>query len=134
MGATYRIARKGDYTSVKRTIKFLASCKDPVIQRLLLLRASDSVYKSICNAFLNIAQNQDLQLPSKQKKQLKKYHQLIHKIVSPKLPIIHKRRLIQQGGGIFLAAVLPAVLSTALSFLGSTFLSQFPQEKRQELP
>ena len=53
------MGRKSDgRTATKRTVKFLATCHDPRIQRAVLQGASDSVYKSICNAFFIIAENQ----------------------------------------------------------------------------
>ena len=89
---------------------------------MILKSASDSVYKSICNAFFNLAQNPDINLPLNQRKNLKRYNKSIKQIIDPQVKIFKKRRIIQRGGGFFLAALLPTVLSTALSFLGSSFI------------
>ena len=91
---------------------------------MILRSASDSVYKSICNAFFNLAENPDINLATKQRRILHRHNGLILKIVSPLVKIQRKKRLIQRGNGIFLAALLPAVLSTALSFLGSAFINK----------
>ena len=91
---------------------------------MILKSASDSVYKSICNAFLNIAENSDINLPTNQKKYFKRYNRIIKQLIAPNTRLSKKRNLIQKGGGFFLGALLPVVLSTALSFLGSTFLNK----------
>ena len=123
MGPAYKIARKNhrSKSATKQTIKYLAVCQDPNIRRIILKSASDSVYKSICNAFFNVAENPEFVLGRGQRKLLKKHNPLIHQLVARDIPIKKKRHLIQKGGGIFLAAVLPAVLSTAISLLGSAF-------------
>ena len=113
-----------DSTSLnKRTIKFLSSCANPRVQRVVLNSASDSVYKSICNAFFNLAENPEIQVPIKHRRLLKKHNSKIRRLISSKIPIRKKRIIIQRGGGIFLATILPLVLSSALSFLGSRFLT-----------
>jgi len=108
-------------SSTKRVVKFLGICQDPRLQLRILQHAPDSVYKSICNAFYNVAQNPDLQVPPKCRRRYSKYNGIITNIISPKVSIKKKRKIIQKGGFPFLA-LLPAVLSTALSFLGSTFI------------
>lgn len=127
MGPLYRIGNRREIQPDRRTVKFLAVCKDPRVQRMVLQSASDSVYKSICNAFFNVAENPDVHLSNQQRKKFKRFRPLIEKIIQPKLKLSSKRRAIQRGGGIFLAAVLPAVISTALSFLGSAFLNKTQQ-------
>lgn len=124
MGPVYRIANRHDQRPDKRTVKYLATCRDPRVQRMVLQCASDSVYKSICNAFFNIAENPDIKLPIGQKKNLKRFQPLIKKIIEPKISLLRKRRLIQKGGGFFLGAILPTVISAALSFLGSAFFNK----------
>ena len=122
--------RKGRYRSspssggAKRTIKYLAEVGDPRIQRIVLNASKDSVYKSICNAFFNMAQNSDIKLSRRHRKLLKPFQDRIGKLISPKLRIRQKRKLIQSGGGIFLGTVLPLVLSSALSLLGSAFIKR----------
>ena len=109
--------------STKRTLKFLALTNNAQVQRIVLSAAHDSGYKSICNAFFNIAENPDIgKLSAKQQRLLKKHHPLIRRLLSPALSLERKRRIIQRGGGVFLASVLPMILSSAISFLGSAFL------------
>ena len=126
MGPVYKIAgRRGFSPNVtKRTIKFIGVCNDPRVQRELLRSAPDPVYKSICNAFFNVAENPDINLSPKQRKVLSRYQPVIRKILAPKVRRKVKRKIIQRGGGLFLAALLPAVISTALSFLGSAFIKK----------
>lgn len=121
MAPIFRMAKK---SNTKRTVKFIAGCHDPRVQRILLQSANDSVYKAICNAFFNVAQNPDVSLSEKHKKRLKQFNPIIQKIISPRVPIKQKRRVIQKGGGLFLAAILPSVIGAALQFLGSTFLNK----------
>ena len=130
----YRIASKRDYLKkrgpvgscgqVKQTVKYLAVCKDPRIQREILRTASDTVYKSICNAFFNVAENPDINISPKLRQGLRRHGPSIQQLLEPKLNIKRKRKIIQRGGGPFLALLLPSVLSTALSFLGSAFLKR----------
>lgn len=127
MGPLYRIGTRQDVQPDRRTVKFLAVCKDPRVQRMVLQSASDSVYKSICNAFFNVAENPDVHLSIQQRRKFKRFRPLIQKIIEPKLKLKRKRKIIQRGGGIFLAAVLPAVISTALSCFGSAFLNKSNQ-------
>jgi len=91
---------------------------------MILKSASDSVYKSICNAFFNIAQNPDINLPINQRKNLKRYNKNIQQLIDPQVKILKKRQLIQRGGGFFLATLLPTVLSTALQLLGTAFIKK----------
>ena len=126
----YRISSrgKGKYrtsnASPKRTIKYLAEVGDPRIQRIVLNSSKDSVYKSICNAFFNLAQNSDIKLSTRQKRLLKPFQVRIKKLISPSVGIRQKKAVIQSGGGIFLGTILPLVLSTALSLLGTSFISR----------
>ena len=124
MGPLYRPALKKDYVNqaTKRTVKYLAVCHNSRIQREVLRAAPDGVYKSICNALFNIAENPDINIPKQHRTNLRKHQTLIKKLIAPKLPLPHKRKIIQRGGGVFLAALLPVVLSTALSYLGSAFI------------
>ena len=115
-------SQRKTYLKQKRTLKYISVCHDPRIQRLILKKAPDSVHKGICNAVLNIAQNSDIQLPISIRKSLKRKRKFISNLVSPKVPIKRKRLLIQQGGGAFLGFLLPAILSTAFSLIGSKFL------------
>ena len=132
MAPLYRIAKpkktSSSKTSTKRTVKFLAVTNNPRIQRAVLKSASDSVYKSICNAFLNLAQNPEIKISSLQEKDLlKRNHARITKLISPNISIRAKKSIIQKGGGLFLGAVLPLVLSQAINLLGSAILPKLRQ-------
>ena len=83
MGPSYKIRRP--FAQTKTILKYLSIQKDPRLQRNVLLRAPDSVYKSICNAFKNIAENSEVSLPKSHKHRLRKHAKLISKIISPKL-------------------------------------------------
>lgn len=123
----YRIRKNNRgavHPSLKRTIKYMASCSNPLIQRMILNSANDSVYKSICNAFFNMAENPEIKIPSNRKKLLKSFNPRIQKLISAQIPIKKKKLIIQKGGGVFLGTILPLVLSGALSILGSNFLSK----------
>ena len=121
MTPMYKIARKGQ-NPTKRIVKLIGLSSDPRLQHFLLQRSPDSVFKSICNAFYNIAENPDIQIPKGRRIKLAKYNKVIQKLIAKDIPLVRKRRIIQRGGGIFLAAILPAVISTALSYLGSSFI------------
>ena len=122
MGPHYKVS--SSVNAVKPTIKFLATCRDPRLQRMILQSSSDSVYKAICNAFFNVAENPDISLTPVQKKIFKKHRNFIQKIIEPKIKIQHKKRLLQRGGHPILAAILPAILSSAIGVLGSAFLNR----------
>ena len=124
MGPVYKIAHGTAINPTKRTIKYLGVCNDARLQLEILKRAPDPVYKSICNAFFNVAENPDINLSPKQRRVLIHHQPIIRKILAPKVKLRAKRRIIQRGGGFFLATLLPAVISTALSFLGSTFIKK----------
>ena len=123
MGPMFKIARPNKLQT-KRIVKFIGQCYDPRLQRYLLRTSPDSVYKSICNAFYNVAQNPDIKLPKIHRQKFSKYHKFIAKLIKPSVSIKKKRSANQKGGGFFLAALLPAVISTALSFLGSSFIKK----------
>ncbi len=125
MAPYYKIAKNTTNQSknVKRTIKFLAIPHNQKINKEILKTSSDSVIKAICNAAYNIHQNPELQLAPKERKLFHKHRHAIYKLTSPKISIPKKRRIIQRGGGPFLIALLPAILSTAISALGSAFIN-----------
>jgi hypothetical protein len=124
MGPVYKVSKPKLGREIKRTVKFMGVCRDPRVQRNILQTAPDAVYKSFCNAFYNVAENPDINLKKLNRKALVRYQPIIRKIVAPNVKIRQKRKIIQRGGGFFLAAVLPAVISTALEFLGSAFIKK----------
>ena len=119
----YQIRNFKHKPSTKQTIKFLATCSDPKVQRVVLNSANDSVFKSICNAFLNLAENPQIQVSPNHTKLIARHSPRIRRLLSTKVPIRKKKVLIQKGGSLFLGTVLPMVISSALSFLGTRFLS-----------
>ena len=125
MAPYYKIAKNksNQIKTVKRTIKFLAIPHNQKIQKEILKTTPDSVIKAICNAAYNIHQNQELHLTPTQKTLFRKHRQAIYKLTSPIISIPKKRRIIQRGGSLFLVGLLPAILSTAISALGSAFIS-----------
>ena len=124
MGPYYRIAKALQNNKVtKRTIKFLAHPHTQKISKEIIKNSSDPVIKAICNAAFNIQQNPDIQLAPSQKKIFSKHRTHIYKLTNPRIPIARKRKIIQRGGGSFLIAFIPALLSTAISAIGSAFLN-----------
>ena len=120
-------SKRKAYLQRKRTLKFLSVCHDPRLQRYILKHARDDTYKSICNAVVNIAQNPEVRrLPRQLKHSLtnKNNRKLVSDLLSPKVAIKRKREIIQSGSGLFLGTVLPLLLSTAFSTLGSAFLGR----------
>ena len=110
-------------SSVRRAIKFLSSCKDPLVQATVIKRAPDPLLKHICNAALN-AERGDVRFSAAQKRELRKYRQAIARLTNKKIALPSKRRaLVQKGGGIA-AAILPIILSGVLSSLGNSIFSK----------
>ena len=116
-------------SGTKRTIKYLATTRNARIQQQILRSSPPTVIKSICNAALN-AQRGDVKLTKAQKRLLGKHRALIVGLVDQTAPIESKRNKLvraaspaaaQKGKGLI--ALLPILLSTVLSTLGSTFLS-----------
>jgi hypothetical protein len=110
-----------DQTTGKRTIKYLAVCKNPSAFREVIRFAPDSVIKSICNASLNALKG-EVVLSEAQRKQLSKYRKSVIYLTS-KVPLPAKRNLLlsrEQRGGF---AFVPLLLSAVIGSLGSAFLS-----------
>lgn len=127
----YQISKFKDKPATKRTIKFLASCTDPRVQRVVLSSANDSVFKSICNAFLNLAENPEVHISSKKRKLLAAHNPRIKRLLENKVSLEKKRAIIQRGGSLFLGTILPLAISTALSILGTRFLSRSGKRARK---
>ena len=106
-------------TTAKRFVKLIAICKDPALLKVLLQKSPDLVIKLICNAALNASQG-DVHLTSSQKKLFTKNKTLFGKLLSPNLSLKAKRQIIIQRGGAF--PLIPIIVSTVLSALGSAFL------------
>ena len=124
MGPHFISASEKKSQILKHTIKYISVCHDPRLQTAILRSAPDTVFKAIANAIHNVANNSDIELSPYQKRLIRKKQKLFSQIVSSKIKIPQKRKIIQSGGGFFLATLLPLVLSTALSTLGSHFFSK----------
>lgn len=118
-GIARRQRQQSDKTQVKRTLKYMSICHDPRVQREILRTAPDEIYKAVFNAAYNVAINPDLNLSLHQKKFFKRYRKPVAYFVSHKVPFKTKKRTLQRGKGVFLAAIIPSLLSVALSALGS---------------
>ena len=109
------ISKKG----CKRTIKYLANCKNPLIFRKIIATSPDKVITSICNAALNVAHG-DIALKPKQKKIFSANRRFIEAVIRRGDTTKKKKALLIQKGGGVVALVIPAILSAVLSSLGST--------------
>ena len=124
MAPYYRIAKElQNIKATKRTIKFLALPHTQKINKEIIKSSSDPVIKAICNAAFISQQNPDIRLHPVQKRIFSKHRKNIYKLTKPRIPIARKRKIIQTGGGPFLIALIPALLSTAISAIGSAFLN-----------
>jgi hypothetical protein len=107
--------------ALKKTLKFLSVCKNPQLVAQIIAKSPDSVVKAICNAALNAAQG-EVELPKKTKKVLAKNRQFIHNLIKKGEPIHKKRRIICQTGGNISGTVLPPLLRSVFTSIGSGFI------------
>ena len=107
-------------TSVKRYLKFLSICKDPITRRQVIKNSPDNVIKGIANAALN-AQKGQVKLTKGQALQLGKYRKEIYSLTDKAKSIKAKRGILVQHGGL---AILPLLLSTVLATLGSAVVDR----------
>jgi len=108
---------------LKRTIKFLATNKNPKLLKAVLKEAGNPLIKSICNAAINVAQG-DVQLSQKQKRLLRSHRKYIQSLIQKGEPVARKRKLLNQKGGALAAVLIPILLSTVLSSIGSALFSK----------
>jgi len=101
----------------KRTVKFLSVCRDPKVVSSVIRSSPDSVIKTICNAALNVQRGGRVSLSNADKIRFRKHSEQIAKLVSKKLSVAKKRKLLSQRGGAFW---IPALIGAALGGLGST--------------
>jgi len=105
----------------KRYFKLLAVCKDPTVFKVLIRKAPDLVIKLICNAALNASRG-EVHLTTAQKRLFAKHKTLFEKLSTRQVSINAKRKLLnQRGNGL---PLLPIILSTVLSSLGSLIFSK----------
>lgn len=104
--------------TVKRTVKYLSVCKDPVTYSRVVRNSADPVIKTICNAALNVERG-DIRLSKAEKKLFSANRRQIAKLTSRKVGFPTKRRILEQRGSGFF---IPALISAAISALaGSLF-------------
>ena len=110
---------------LKRTIKYLAVCqkKHPKEIQAILKHSPDNVVKSICNAAVN-AYRGNLSLSPKARKEFHSKRKVFELLCNKKIPLnVKRRKLVNQKGGAF-PALIPILLSTVLSAVGSAFFSK----------
>jgi hypothetical protein len=97
------------------TVKYLSVCHDPAAYKAVLKSAPDTVVKTICNAALNVQKGGRVTLNDQQKKLFGKHRKSIEALVSKKVPLSKKRKVLSQRGGAFW---IPAMIGAALGALG----------------
>ena len=107
---------------LKRTIKYLASCRHPEIISRIIAKSPDNVIKSICDATLNAARG-EVSLKPKEKKILASHRKLIERLIQRGDTAKSKRHLLNQTGGSILGLIIPTVLGAVLSTLGPKLFS-----------
>jgi hypothetical protein len=103
------------HATVKRTVKYLATCTNPRAVRECLRAAPDSVVKCICNAAYNVERG-DVVLTPKQKALFGKHRKIIAKLTSHTGSLQAKRKVLQSQKGGF---IIPALIGAAISALGN---------------
>ena len=83
---------------LKRTIKYLATCKHPESISRIIAKSLDNVIQSICDAALNSARG-DISLKPKEKKILGSHRILIERLIQMGETAKSKRHLINQTTG-----------------------------------
>ena len=107
---------------LKRSIKYLATCKHPEIISRIIAKSPDNGIKSICDAILNAARG-EVSLKPKEKKKLASYRKLIERLIQRGPTAKSKRHLLNQTGGSILGLLIPTVLGAVLSTLGPKLFS-----------
>ena len=116
------MAPKVQKKKTKRTFKYLAQCRNPKVVSQILRKADRDLVKNICNATYNLAKG-EVPLTNKQKRYFALHRGKVETLASPNVRLADKTRLIQKGSGAF-AAVIPLVLGTVLSTLGSAIFKK----------
>ena len=105
---------------IKRTIKFLSIAPDSEVVRTVLQKAPDGVIRAICNAALN-ARECDVRIPPRLKYIFAKFHRHIHRLTDRRCPLVEKRRLLVQRGGVL--PIIAPLIATVLGSIGEEFIS-----------
>ena len=112
--------RYNQSTIIKRTIKFLSIAPDTEVVRKLIQKAPDCVIYAICNAALN-AREGDVRIPPHLKHIFAKSHRHIHCLTDRRCPLVEKRRLLVQRGGVL--PIIAPLIATVLGSIGGEFIS-----------
>ena len=106
------------HQNLRKTIKFLSVCNNPRVVKGILKSAPDRVIKAVCNAAINAAQG-DVNLNRTHKKVLSTHRAFINSLIQKGEPVKRKRQILVQKGGFVAGLVLPIILSSVLSAVGS---------------
>jgi hypothetical protein len=106
--------------ATKRTIKYLAICKNPSVAHQVLKHSTDAVTKSVCNVALNAVKG-DVHFTPAQRKLFGKHRTAIYRLANKNLSLAQKRKVLQQRGSGFF---IPALIGGVLSLLGSNIISR----------
>lgn len=99
-------------------LQYLAHGK-PVICKIIIDKADDSLINCLCDCAYNILK-ENIKLPKKDLKKLKKYRRKLHNLCSHKSSIKRKKKFLQTGG--LLPALLAPLLPAVLPMLSKTLL------------
>ncbi|KAF0143322.1 MAG: hypothetical protein FD143_3440 [Ignavibacteria bacterium] len=112
---------KGKKATLKKTIKFLSVCQNPRVFSHIIAKSPDSLVKSICNAAINAAQG-EVALKKKAKKVLSAHRPFVQNLIKKGESVQKKKRILCQNGGSISAIVLPPLLRSVLSSIGTAFI------------
>ena len=102
----------------KHTVKYLQhTANRPKAYNAAIKAASDNSIKTICNAALNVQRNKRVKLTPVHQVLFSKHDAAIQKLVSKKIALPKKRKLLTQRGG---ALWIPALIGAAIDTLGSS--------------
>ena len=103
---------------LKYTLNLLAQSHDHRHTRQLIRSADPRVIKAVCNACLNLCVG-GIKLGSAARRKFAARRRFFKRLIRPRESVEQKRQiLLGQRGGVGFLAILPAVISTALSALG----------------
>jgi hypothetical protein len=105
----------------KRTIKYLAVCKNPSLVHQVLKHAPPEVIKGVCNVALNAVENRGVHFTPQLFFFFDKESREIYTLSTRGTSLDKKRRVLhQKGSGFF----IPALIGGVLSLLGSSIVSK----------
>ena len=112
---------KGKKATLTKTIKFLSVCQNPRVVSNIIAKSPDSLVKSICNAAINAAHG-EVVLKKKAKRVLSSNRQFIQNLIKKGESVQKKKRILCQRSGSISATVLPPLLRSVLSSIGTAFI------------